>query len=71
MRRHASTLIGACAVLPFVCSPSQGQATIQDSPTQMQAAGEDAEPKVTLELGAATSWDFNSGPVTFAPNLAA
>ena len=71
MRRHVSTLIGACAVLPFVCSPSQGQATIQNSSTRVQAADEDKEPKVTLELGAAMSWDFHSGPVTFAPNLAA
>jgi hypothetical protein len=37
----------------------------------VQSAADDKEPKVTLELGAATSWDLNSGPVTFAPNLAA
>jgi len=71
MLRHVSTLIGACVLLPFVYPPSQGQATIQHAPTQVQAADVDKEPKVTFELGAATSWSFSGGPVTFAPNLAA
>ena len=70
MLRHMSTLMGACVLLHFVCLPSQGQATTQHSSTQVQAADEGEEPKVTFELGAATSWNF-SGPVTFAPNLAA
>jgi hypothetical protein len=61
----------ACVFLPFVCSPSQGQATIQHSSTQVQAVDDNKEPKVTVELGAATSWNFSGGPVTFAPNLAA
>ena len=71
MLRHVSTIMGACLFLPFACSPSRGQATIQHSSTQVQAADEEKEPKVIFELGAAASWSFNGGPVTFAPNLAA
>jgi hypothetical protein len=36
-----------------------------------QAASEEKDPKVIVEVGAATSWNFSGGAATFAPNLAA
>jgi hypothetical protein len=50
--------------------PVHGQSSSQ-APRKWQEAGEDKDPKVILELGAATNWNFSGGAATFAPNLAA
>jgi hypothetical protein len=57
-------------LLLFGVLPVHGQSSSQ-SPSQWQEAGEDKDPKIILELGAATNWNFSGGAATFAPNLAA
>jgi hypothetical protein len=69
MRPHVLALIGACL---FLCLPVFGQPTTHDTPTTSSTqVTANADPKVILELGAATSWNLTGGAATFAPNLAA
>jgi len=70
MRVYVFTLTGACLFL-FLCLPSLGQASSEASSGHPQKASEDKDPIAIVELGAATSWNFNGGAATFAPNLAA
>ncbi len=63
MRRCAFTPLGAYLALSL-CLPVCGQI-----PAKLAEADDD--PKVILEVGAATSWNINGGAATFSPNLAA
>lgn len=66
MRQYFFTLLPACVLL-CVCIQISGQAT---SPAKPEPESEIDDPAVILELGTATSWNFNGGAVTFAPDLA-
>ena len=63
--------LGRACVFLFFCLPAYGQAGAGGPSEHRQKAEEDKEPVAILELGAATSWNFNGGAATFAPNLAA
>ena len=63
-------ILAGMYLLLFGVLPVHGQSSSQ-SPSQWQEAGEDKDPKIILELGAATNWNFSGGAATFAPNLAA
>jgi len=67
MRLLASTLAGACL---FLCLSVHGQAPSGSASGHREEAGEDKDPVAILEVGAATSWEFNGGAAVFAPNLA-
>ncbi len=69
-RPCAAAAFGACLLL-LVCLPGHGQTSSGKPPGPLQAASDDDDPKVILELGAATSWNTTGGAATFAPNLAA
>jgi hypothetical protein len=63
-------ILAGMYLLLFGVLPVHGQSSSQ-APSQWQEAGEDKDPKIILELGAATNWNFSGGAATFAPNLAA
>ena len=65
-----AALAGAWLFL-FLCLPTHGQTSAGDPSGQRREANEEKDPVAILELGAATSWNFNGGAATFAPNLAA
>ena len=70
MRLDVFALTGACLFM-FLCLPAYGQTSDKASSGYPQNASEDKDPIATVELGAATSWNFSGGAATFAPNLAA
>jgi hypothetical protein len=70
MRRCVLTSVRACLFL-FLCLPASGQIHVGEASAHAQPAEADDDPAVTLELGAATSWNTTDGAATFAPNLAA
>ncbi len=70
MHGRVFALSGACLFL-FLCQPVDGQISLERSSAHAQAASEEKDPKVIVEVGAATSWNFSGGAATFAPNLAA
>lgn len=59
----------AAACLLFVSLPGGGQA-VKPGEVSPHAEVED-DPRVIVEVGAATSWNTTGGAATFAPNLAA
>jgi len=61
----------AGTLLCLLSLPAHGQNAPRDVPANHQEAGEDHDPAVVLELGAATNWNFSGGAATFAPNLGA
>lgn len=70
MRTGVFPLVAACLLLSL-CLPASGQNSAEKQSGNRQSTGEDKEPVVTIEIGAATSWNINGGSATFAPNLAA
>src|SRR5579875_1304874 len=81
MRPHASrigeSMLRTCllpawvAVFLFLCLSAVGQ-TRAGGPSSLTNPDEvNDDPRVILELGAATSWNTTGGAATFAPNLAA
>ncbi len=58
----------ACLLL-CSCLPLAGQTFPSTTPEHV--SGTEDDPRVILELGAATSWNTTGGTATFAPNLAA
>jgi hypothetical protein len=70
MRPYIFTLAGVCLFL-LLCLPAHGQTSSKTSSGHLQEAGEDIDPKIILEFGAATSWNLTGGAATFAPNFAA
>ena len=70
MRPYGFMLAGACLLLFFSLS-IHAQSSTPTSSRHCHEAGEDKDPIAIVELGAATSWNFNGGSATFAPNLAA
>jgi hypothetical protein len=70
MRRRVLAPFGACLFV-FSCMSLGGQTPTYNTPGNTSGAGADDDPKVILEVGAATSWNTMGGTATFAPNLAA
>ena len=70
MRPDAFTL-ARCFLSVFSCLSAYGQTSSKASSGHPREAGEDKDPIAIVELGAATSWNFNGGATAFAPNLAA
>jgi hypothetical protein len=70
MHGRVFALSGACLFL-FLCPPVDGQTSLERDSAHPQTASGEKEPQVIVEIGAATSWNFNGGAATFAPNLAA
>jgi len=70
MPLYLFTLVGCCLSLSL-CLSADGQTSSKASSGHPREAGEDKDPIAIVELGAATSWNFSGGAVTFAPNLAA
>ncbi len=70
MHRCVCALAGACLFL-FLWLPAFGQELPAAPSAHSRETVEEDEPKVILELGAATSWEFSGGAAVFAPNLAA
>src|ERR1700676_1491367 len=70
MPLYIFTVTGACLFL-FLISPALGQTFSKVPCGDPQKAVHDKDPIAIVELGAATSWNFNGGAATFAPNLAA
>jgi hypothetical protein len=70
MRIRTFTLTGACLFL-FLGLPALGQTSPDKFSGHPEEVDEDKDPIAILELGTATSWNFNGGAATFAPNLAA
>jgi hypothetical protein len=70
MRPFVFTLAGACLFLSL-CLHAHAQTSSKTSFGHLQEVSVDKDPKVILELGAATSWNLSGGAATFAPNLAA
>jgi hypothetical protein len=70
MYRRLTTLAGACLLL-LSLSPVHGQTPVGEPSDPSRTTKDDNDPKAILELGASTSWNFNGGAATFAPNLAA
>jgi len=70
MRPDAFTL-ARCFLSVFSCLSAYGQTSSKASSGDSREAGEDKDPIAIVELGAATSWNFNGGATAFAPNLAA
>lgn len=68
MRSLTLALAQACLLF---CLPACGQAVSIASAQTPQAPEQDKDPIAILELGAASSWNFSGGAMTFAPNLAA
>jgi hypothetical protein len=69
MRLCLYTSFGVCLSL-FFCLPVHGQASFEKSSLPSQRSDDD-DPKVILEVGAATGWNTTGGAATFAPNMAA
>lgn len=70
MRIHTFTLFGAYTFL-FCCLPTFGQTVKNDSSAHPTKTSSDDGTVAILEVGASTTWNFNGGAATFAPNLAA
>ena len=70
MRLSVFTPFAACLLL-YHCWPVFGQTFASPSTESKQTVEVDYDPRVILELGAATSWNTTGGATTFAPNLAA
>jgi hypothetical protein len=70
MHLCVATFFGACLSL-FLCLPLHGQTSAGKTSIHPQPAADDDDPRVILEVGAATSWNTTGGAATFAPNLAA
>ncbi len=68
MRLPVPTPFAACLLL---CLPLAGQVATSPPFKPNQRIEADDDPRVILEVGAATSWNTTGGAVTFAPNLAA
>ena len=68
MQRSIFTLPGACLYL-CLSSPLLGQTSVEG--TSSHAPQIDDDPRVILEVGAASSWTTSGGAATFAPSLAA
>ena len=60
-------LAAACLLSAPLLAPAQERPTTTTAPVPAS----DDDPKVILELGAATNWNTTGGAATFAPNLAA
>jgi hypothetical protein len=72
MRTRVFTLVGACLFLPLLLPIALDGQTSGTEPSSRKPATKDPDDSVAiLELGATTSWNFNGGAATFAPNLAA
>ncbi|WP_263385688.1 hypothetical protein [Granulicella arctica] len=70
MRSLVLTPFAACLLLcPSITVT--GQALPLAAADCTQHSDVDDDPRVILEIGAATSWNFSGGAATFAPNLAA
>jgi len=69
MRSCLLTLLGAYLSLFFLL-PVHGQTSAEKSSLQPQHSDDD-DPRVILEVGAASSWNTTGGAAAFAPNLAA
>ena len=70
MRQCSNPLVGACLLL-FVCLPGYGETPASKTSASSQQHETYDDPRVILEVGAATSWNTTGGAATFAPNLAA
>ncbi len=70
MRPCAITPFAACLFL-LTCLSLRAQTSAGEHSSHPQKAIEDDDPKIILEVGAATSWNTTGGAATFAPNLAA
>lgn len=68
MLRRMFTL-AVISVCLFSCLLVEGQTSFQGRSVPIRPA-EEKDPRAIFELGAATSWNFNGGAATFAPNLA-
>src|ERR1700753_2684237 len=68
MKRSTFALLGACLSLCLHLSLS-GQPPPETSLSHLPALDDD--PRVILEVGAASSWTTSGGAATFAPSLAA
>ncbi len=68
MRIVVSTLTGAC-LLFLLCLSSVAQ-TARTSTSPSDTHHDSDEPAAILELGAASSWNFSGGAMTFAPDVA-
>lgn len=58
-------------LLLFICLGAYGQNSSRPASGSPPTPDADEDAAVTLELGAATSWNVRGGAATFAPNLAA
>ena len=70
MKVSAFTPLAACVLLRL-CSPISGQTVALPTAQSIRPTIVDDDPRVILEIGAATSWTTTGGAATFAPNLAA
>lgn len=70
MRHLMFALAGAYL---FLCLrlPAHSQTSFGGAGSRPQHASTEDDPRVILELGAATSWTVSGGAATFAPNFAA
>ncbi len=67
MLRAVLKFARACMSVHLLCLPVYGQTSRQPH----AQSGEDQEPIVIFELGAASNWNFSGGAANFAPNVAA
>jgi len=67
------TVLTPIAAFLLICSclSASGQRFAAPSTAPRRSAEVDDDPRVILELGAATSWNTTGGAATFAPNFAA